>query len=355
MIRLTLRQFRTQAGVAIGLLAVVAILLGATGSHIADIFNTYAKAQAACFVSVHCSHVSVSPGVLDRVLELIGTVLVAVPALVGAFWGAPLISREFENGTHRLAWTQSVTRTRWLAIKLGLVGAASVAATGLLSLMVTWWSSPIDHADLNRFDTTLFGERDITPLGYAAFAFALGVTAGLLIRRALPAMASTLAVFLGVRVAFTYLIRQHLLTPVHHTQPLASVVNGFGSSNGGPQNLFAGANLPNAWVYSTLIIDSSGNALTSKVLADSCPALLQPLRDPGLGSNGGSPVPVPSGGGKDALQSCIAKLSSSYHGVVTYQPASRYWVLQWYETGIFLAAALAMAALCFYAIRRRAY
>ena len=42
-----------------------------------------------------------------------------MPALIGAFWGAPLITREFEAGTFRLAWNQSVTRARWLAIKLG--------------------------------------------------------------------------------------------------------------------------------------------------------------------------------------------------------------------------------------------
>ena len=38
------------------------------------------------------------------------------------FWGAPLVTRELEAGTHRLVWNQSVTRTRWLATKLGLIG-----------------------------------------------------------------------------------------------------------------------------------------------------------------------------------------------------------------------------------------
>jgi hypothetical protein len=185
MIRLSLRQFRSQGIVAAGLLVLVAILFATTGAHIAHIYDVYAKAQAACMASTTCPRVDLNLGTFDRLLELIGTVLVAVPALVGAFWGAPLISREFENGTHRLAWTQSVTRTRWLAIKLGLVGAASVAATGLLSLMVTWWSSPIDHANMDRFGSGIFGQRNIAPLGYAAFGFVLGVLAGLLIRRAL--------------------------------------------------------------------------------------------------------------------------------------------------------------------------
>jgi len=51
----------------------------------------------------------------------LGLVVLVVPALIGVFWGAPLIARELETGTFRLAWTQSVTRTRWLAVKLGVV------------------------------------------------------------------------------------------------------------------------------------------------------------------------------------------------------------------------------------------
>ncbi len=168
----------------------------------------FAKAQAACVASSTCPNVRVNVSTLDSLLELVGTVLVAIPALIGAFWGAPLISREFENGTHRLAWTQSVTRARWIMVKLALVGGASVVATGLLSLMVTWWSSPMDRANMNRFGLGMFGERNITPLGYAVFGFALGVIFGVVIRRTLPAMAATIGVFLGVRLAFTYFVRQ---------------------------------------------------------------------------------------------------------------------------------------------------
>jgi hypothetical protein len=356
MIRFSLRQFRTQACVALGLLVLAAALLASTGPHLAQIYDDYAKSQAACSGSKACLQANINIGELDKLLELIGsTALIAVPGLIGAFWGAPLIGRELEHGTHRLAWTQSVSRTRWLAVKLPLVGAASVAATGLLSLMVTWWSSPIDRVDMNRFSSGLFGERNITPLGYAAFAFALGVTAGLLIRRTLPAMATTLAVFLGVRLSFTYLIRQHLLPPVRLTQPLASVVDGFGQTNGGPPNLFTDANLPNAWVYSTGLVDSGGHALTSHFVVNACPALANPAAGAPLGSSSGTAQVGADAQAHDALQACITKLSATYHGLITYQPANRYWTLQSYETGIFLAAALALAALCFYAIHRRAY
>ena len=38
---------------------------------------------------------------------------------------------------------------------------------------------------------------------------------------------------------------------------------------------------------------------------------------------------------------------------MTYQPASRYWAFQWYETAIFLGLAVILAGLCFWQIRRR--
>jgi hypothetical protein len=357
VIRLSLRQFRTQAGAAIVLLALAAILLGSTGSHLAHLYAIYAKAEASCAAARDCRQVSITIGKLDQLLELFGTALVAVPGLIGAFWGAPLISRELEHGTHRLAWTQSVSRTRWLAVKLAVVGIGSVAATGLLSLMVTWWSTPLDRAHLNRFGSGLFGERNVTPLGYAAFGFVLGVAVGLLVRRTLPAMAATLALFLGVRLGFSYFVRPHLLSPVHLTQPLAAVVQGFGQSNGGPPMLFTSVNLPGAWVFSTRVVDSSGHAITPSILRQECPAMLRGLGGgPPGGNPGGNTIsrPHPVAGAQNALDACVRKLSPTYHAVVSYQPASRYWTLQWLETGAYAAAAAALAVLCFFWIRRGA-
>ena len=46
-------------------------------------------------------------------------ILIALtPAVTGLFWDAPLLARELETGTFALAWNQSVTRARWLAVKL---------------------------------------------------------------------------------------------------------------------------------------------------------------------------------------------------------------------------------------------
>ena len=130
-------------------------------------------------------------------------VLLVVPALIGTFWGAPLIARELETGTFRLAWTQSVSRSRWLVTKVALVGAASLILTGLLSLVVTWWFGPIDAMNADRFSPLVFDVRGLVPVAYAVFGFALGVALGCALRRTVPAMAATLIVFVAARFAVT--------------------------------------------------------------------------------------------------------------------------------------------------------
>ncbi len=215
MIRFAWIQARTQTlAVATGL-AAMAVVLAITGPHLVHLYDAAVRLAApprrllgAAAQPVH--HPRQQPADLDGVL--IG----AVPGLLGVFWGAPLVARELESGTFRLVWTQSVTRTRWLAVKLGLVGLATMTAAGLLSLIVTWWASPLDRAHLNIFNT--FDERDIVPIGFALFAFVLGVAAGLIIRRTLPAMAITLVAFVGARLAITNWVRPNLISPLH-TRP----------------------------------------------------------------------------------------------------------------------------------------
>ena len=137
-----------------------------------------------------------------------------------------------------------------------------MAAAGLLSLMVTWWSSPFDRIGMDRLDPTIFSERGIVPVGYAAFAFALGVTAGMLIRRTVPAMAVTLAVFAAVVAGFAIRVRFHLIPPLHLTAPLnVSWVTESGAiSRAGHSALIVGIqpNLPGAWVNSAQVTTAAG-------------------------------------------------------------------------------------------------
>ena len=340
MIRLSWLQFRVQAAAALGMLAAAAVILAVTHAHLDHLYDT--SGLASCPSHRDCP--ALTSALLNTlhgyaafgVLYWAGIfALYAVPAVVGMFWGAPLITRELEAGTLRLAWTQGVTRARWLAVKLGLVGLASISAVGLLSLLVTWWAGPVDRLDpfgMNRLQPAMFGARGITPIGYAAFAFALGVTAGMLIRSTVAAMAATPVAFAAVEGAMTVWVRPHLIAPVHATSALnLATVQDVGNATGVPvgQDLFVSAPLtePGGWVYSSQVLSATGHT--------------------SLG-------PEPRVCGSVPGQACLRALGRlRLEQTVTYQPASHYWTLQWAETSLFVALAVVLAGFCFWWIRRR--
>ena len=61
--------------------------------------------------------------------------LQAVPLLLGAFVGAPVLARELETGTFRYAWTQAFGRWRWTLAKLVPLAVALAAVAGVFSLV----------------------------------------------------------------------------------------------------------------------------------------------------------------------------------------------------------------------------
>jgi ABC-type transport system involved in multi-copper enzyme maturation permease subunit len=343
MIRFTWLQFRSQAAIVSGALAIVALALAPSGAHLAHLYDV--SGIAACHVNCGV----LATGFLQRqatahdVSQFLGLAVLAVPGLIGAFWGAPLAAREFETGSFRLAWTQSVTRGRWLAVKLGVVGLCSVAICGLLSLMVTWWASPLDAAGMDPW--AAFGQRDIAPVGYAVFAFILGVTAGILLRRTIPAMAVTLVIFAAVQIAVPLWIRPHLIAPEQTTRPVsASAATTMGITTGG--RLFfvpAPVNMPRAWIMSPAA-DCATTASCHLITPSGRSAAALPATKACMSS-----APT-SGAG-----SCEAYIDGLHlRQVITYQPASRYWPFQWSETGIYLGISVILTGICAWRIRRRA-
>lgn len=334
MIWLAWRQFRAAAALTAAALAALAAVLALSGPGLA---HDYAAGIAECGGGSGC--LDFTRQFFERhQTAFLGAcaVVLLLPALLGLFWGAPLIARELEAGTHRLVWNQSVTRTRWLAVKLGLGGLAAMVVAGLGCLAVTWWSSPIDQAARSypRMGPLLFASRGIAPIGYAAFAFALGVTVGMLIRRTLPAMAITLVVFAAAQIAMPTLVRAHLLPTTRVTIEITtSNLDGLSARRGGPIRIDVRSPDPAGWLLSRKIVDASGRQVqTVPVTAGSaqCPA------------------------GPDGLAACLAEVTRlGYRAEVVYQPGSRFWPLQWLETGIYAAVALGLAGFSFWWLRRR--
>ncbi len=348
MIRLALREFRTEGIIGLGLLIALGIMLLVTGVHVVNVNDAF---HTACRAARNCSSTSnpvlTVDGPLQHALPLIAMI---TPALIGLFFGAPLIAHEIETGIFRLSWTQSVTLRRWLVVKLGIVGLASMVIGGLVTWMVDWWMSPIDAVNMNRFGLSSFGYHGVAPIGYAAFAFALGATAGTLFRRTVPAMGATLAGFVGARLAVMYWVRPNFASPAHESVPLP--INGGGVSFS-PVAAAAfnppSVSVPNGWVYSTEAVNRAGHAPTAHYLLNVCPAFFNQ-----------APQAPPPGGKKTApasavtlFNNCVDKLSKTIHTLVAYQPGSRFWPFQWAEMGVFLAAAIALCGLTYWWLRRQ--
>ncbi|HTZ23521.1 MAG TPA: ABC transporter permease subunit [Streptosporangiaceae bacterium] len=344
MIWLTWRQFRVQALTAAAALAAFAILLAITGPHLASLYSTSKVPGCHGFA---CSNAA--DAFLDKLAGLdtfvyllgIGLVLVA-PAIIGIFWGAPLIAREVETRTFNLAWTQGTTRTQWLATKVALTGLAAMAVTEALSLIYSWWASPIINStglsssgpqlfSQGKFSSVIFATHGIVPLGYAAFAFTLGTAAGALIRRTVPAMAVTLAIFAAVQVVMPLAVRPHLAPASHTTFGIQAADQVYGSLTA---DVVPGQ--PDAWILSSQALNAAGQPVSAIPAGCFSPPA-------GPGAKGGTSSITPG--------QCMQ--NRGYREAISYVPTSRYWLLQWTETGIFLILALALAWFSFWRLSRR--
>jgi hypothetical protein len=345
MIWLTWRQFRAQAITAAVALAAFAILLAVTGPHLARLYATskIPGCQAATCANVVSAFFSKLNG-LDSVVYLLGIGLILLaPAIIGIFWGAPLIARELETRTFTLAWNQSITRTRWLMPKLALTGLAAMAVTEALSLSYVWWANPIDLAvgvgdtavprlfSLGPFSAAIFATHGITPLGYAAFAFTLATAVGALTRRTTPAMFVALAIFAAAQIAMPLFVRPHLVPASHTVASIYASDEVYGSLTA---DVVPGQS--GAWILSSQALNPAGQPVSAIPAACANP-----------------PASTGEKGGTSAITPAQCMQSRGYREAISYLPTSRYWPLQGIETGIFLALALALAGCCFWRLNRR--
>lgn len=328
------RQFRAQAVTSAAALAVLALVLVATGPALRDRF---ASGVTDC---------ATNPGsCLALRQEFLSTystawyasivIVLAVPAVVGIFWGAPLVSREIESGTYSVAWNQSITPGRWLLVKIGVIAVAAMLTAGLCAAAVTWWADPVDAAatgQLSRVEPLLFAARGIAPIGYAFFAFTLGVAVGIVVRRTLAAMAITLAAFAVVQLAVPMLIRPYVVEPVHVNVEINDKnEQGFRIERVGTDRVNVHPADTGAWFISSGIVGPTGAPAESIPVSESGACVVR----------------------QQDREACLAEMNDlGYRLAVTYQPADRFWILQWIELGIFSAAGLALIGFSHQRIRR---
>jgi hypothetical protein len=325
---LTWRQHRIQLYIAAALLAAFAVVIVITGQNIAATFHS---ATASCAAGHGCRELG---GLFmgSHVTGFLVIATLAAPLLVGMFWGAPLVAAELDTGTARFAWMQSVTRERWLWVKVGWLMVAAAIWGGTISALVTWWYGPAKTLGLNQFDPGHFDLMGIVPIAYSLFAMALGVCAGALLRRTLPAMAVTFAGFIAVRAAIALWLRSHYLPAVTTTY---NMLNGR-TPSGSYWQLASGVLFPNGKP-----VPAAGGMVPFGTELDGIPASDLPASCASA-ANGGAHLPP----------SCAQALAR-FHGVITYQPADRYWAFQGIETGIFVLLAAALLGVTAWALVHR--
>jgi hypothetical protein len=354
MIRFAWLQARTPTltgAAAATAVVLIALITGLEVSHL------YASVVTHCQTAGDCPAATARYASQQHFLQnALPFLLRVAPAVLGIFWGAPLCAREFETGTFRLAWTQSVSRRRWLVTKLAMGLGATVVVAGILTLAVTWWSRGFDILSANQYAN--FDERDIAPIGYAAFAFTLGALVGAVVRRVLPAMAITLAGFVAVRLAVMAWVRPHLFTPIRTIVALTSAPSfEIRGTKDGPALTGVSVlapDLPNAWVQSVKLVFNSGHAPT---LAQKTAFIRQyclPITQPAQTAPGGEGSPLPRSGSAPTMSTCQTQAEHLFRVAVSFQPPNRYWVFQWSELGIFVALAIAAGIACYWWITRRA-
>lgn len=258
-------------------------------------------------------------------LSLVVYALLLTPVLLGMFVAAPLVAREFEAGTFRFAWMQSVTRSRWFWAKVLAVALASALAAAAVTSAVSWALEPLVRVDalmtLNFLIPMTFPLFDVSGSALVAttlLAIAAGTFFGALSKRTVLAMVLTLVVFAGVRIPMNAYVRPNLLPPLTLTAPI--------SVNNVLQLVPLGS-----WLRGSGFIDGQGN--TYELLA----MVAGPCGQSASDSAG--------------FARCVDGLG--LRSYVIFEPPDRFWLYQGIESGTYVTLALVLFLGAWWQVRYR--
>ncbi|HXR11338.1 MAG TPA: hypothetical protein VN770_03515 [Gaiellaceae bacterium] len=309
---ITWRQHRAQLVAAFGLLA--ALVVAAFGTRLPIQAAYHRDALAQCLPPTSRSGCDIIVRHFESEFDSWVTALrglAVLPALAGLFVGAPLLARELEHDTYRFAWTQGISRRRWLLSKTTMLALGTIVAGFAASAIVMWWRSPFDTLE-GRIAPRGFDVEGVVVPAYALYALAIGVLAGLVFRHTVAAMSATLVAFVSTRFIVTKFLRPHYLAPLHRLVIGTDAV---------PQT--------GAWVLSDTLVDTAGRRVTA---------------------------------GREDLAVLHAQhagidpqtylVTLGWKRVVAYQPAGRFWTFQLIEAGLFVALAAAVVLVTLWLVRR---
>jgi hypothetical protein len=313
VIWLTWRQHRAEA-LILGCVMMAAIAaLALVDLAMARAFDQLGLRTCASLASQSCAEAANAfLGQFGSATHNVAIFVTLVPGVVGMFVGAPMVAREVDRRTHWLVWSQDISRGRWLLVKTAGLLLLGALAVGVFTLALRWmldtffqvaaptgWGSPLEPF--------FFEVQGVVPVAAAVFALALGMAAGALLPRTLPAMLIVLVLFGVARVGVAQARFRYPPAPATTTVPVSA-------------RLLVP---PGAWwVGNPVLIDAQGETVVTR-----------------------SPCTTLNG---EAQPAC-----AGYRYLITYQPADRFWRFQAIESGIYLVLSVLLLVLTAYWVRRR--
>jgi hypothetical protein len=253
-----------------------------------------------------------------------------LPFLIGLILGTPLVAGELEAKTNRLAWTQGVTRTRWLLVSWLTLVIPVVTAMSLLALTVQWWLTHVRASDFvgtGLIQSNQFGISGVAPIAAAVFALSFGACVGALWGRMSWSVAAT---FVGLWLVLGTMMGW--IVPSLAPQVAVPV---------------SAAKLPSSlgWLVSAGVrripdvhVGPHASSVTS--IVQHCTNIAN------------SSSNLQSGGGHVSLVYLTCLNGHGVQAVDFYQPPSHYWILQWREAGVYFVLVAALLGLSMWLVRR---
>jgi hypothetical protein len=305
------RQHRAEGLIQLVVLTVIGVFLLITGLEMANSFQQLRLSNCLELVPRGSPCQGLIQAFDNQYGFMLGgaTLLLPLPLLLGALVGAPLVAREVEQRTHLLIWTQSITRMRWLTVKLALVLGVELLVSGALLVLLYWWQSPSAQIR-GSFIPRIYDTSGPVWVASALLALALGIFAGALTRRTVSAIFLTIALFVAIRTPVELWWRPNFETPVTITWPIDQQE---------PPALSH-----QAWLFASGYIDAQGNR--SDTLREGCT-------------------------GEMTTTQCL-QANGVQANYLSYQPGDRFWTFQWIETGIYVGFSVLALGASVWLVRR---
>ncbi len=314
MFAVSVNRFRHEAEAAVVGMMAIGLIAYVTGARMNDEYRSSGLADClALRERSNCQPMIDRFGDQFSSMQLLIVPLVLLPALLGAFVGAPLVAREIESNSHRFLWTQGVSRQRWFASSSAVaVGLAAIVGV-TYSVVAGAWLDTTNRVSDQRFGR-LYDLQGVVPVASSVFAVAVGIACGIFLRRTVPAMGLTIGIFVAVRVMLGLFVRPRLASPIttELTYSGADPLAGTG-----------------AWELSNRTVDASGTVIGQSGSLD-----ISGLsgRCPGINTAVGGPLPDPA-----VVERCLRDLD--VRTVIRYHPGDRFWSFQLAESALLIGLA----------------